>query len=190
MQRLIDKFVDNFLKDEGENNEEELEIYKYGLLVGSEFFVFLFCFLIICLFNRMLAEGIIFLTIFMLIRSYTGGLHLDRYRDCMILSCSVLVLVLMAIKYLSVPIYILFSAAVVLSVITLKLGKGNKEADSEQEESFFNHKTKVNLAGIMLVAIIFCFADYVNGMAAITYTMVCIVISLYCGKMKKKLENE
>lgn len=51
---------------------------------------------------NMLKECIIFLIIFFFLRSYVGGIHMERYITCFIVSCAVIVGVLLLTKYFSV----------------------------------------------------------------------------------------
>ena len=93
MEKFINEFVKRYFTG------EELIIYRYGLLVGCQFIIFLVFTIIIGISLGMLVESVVFLFTFYSIRSYMGGVHLSRYKWCLLLSCTVVALLLVIVKY-------------------------------------------------------------------------------------------
>jgi len=81
----------------GESTEENKDIYTYAIeAVVAVLVNLVVCILISALFGR-IAEGIIFITVFALLRRFTGGFHADShfkciFTFCVILTCSLFVL--------------------------------------------------------------------------------------------------
>ncbi len=93
MEKRINAFVKRYFTG------EELIIYQYGLLVGCQFIIFLVFTVIIGISLGMLIESVIFLLTFYSIRSYIGGVHLSKYKWCLLLSCTVVAVLLVTVKY-------------------------------------------------------------------------------------------
>ena len=99
MEKRINAFVKRYFTG------EELIIYQYGLLVGCQFIIFLVFTVIIGISLGMLIESVIFLLTFYSIRSYIGGVHLSKYKWCLLLSCTVVAVLLVTVKYTNLIVW-------------------------------------------------------------------------------------
>lgn len=101
MDRIYDVILKNIEQLYG-FNEEQKEIAQYGLQafleMGSNFLISLF----ILYKMDMIAEGIIFFLIFIPVRMFSGGYHLESYFKCLIFSVITLVGVLKLGKVISI----------------------------------------------------------------------------------------
>lgn len=78
MKKLADKLAD-FIVQEGAVPEQAYAVYQYGFQIGLEMLLcFLIC-LIISIYINMIPESIIFMIIFILLRTYAGGLHMEKF---------------------------------------------------------------------------------------------------------------
>ena len=87
----------------------------------------------------MIEECIIFLVVFIPVRSYVGGLHLKRFRMCFILSCLALFLTLESVQSLSIPIEIAFILSIIEEIIIFYVKPikiQNRPVAEEQGKSF------------------------------------------------------
>ena len=84
MNHKLSELISRRLIKLGAINQEQTEIYVYGLeLIVS----FLFCvttIFIISLFVNKVIEAIVFMVMFVVIRQFTGGFHADTYLKCQI----------------------------------------------------------------------------------------------------------
>ncbi len=81
---------------------EKSSICQYGLQIGLEICLNTVISIFIALFCHMEWETIVFFLVFMALRAYAGGLHLDTYFACLICSCASLLSLLFLVKYLDV----------------------------------------------------------------------------------------
>ena len=82
MKCLSEKLTDYIIKT-GVVSEESYAIYQYGFQIGIEM---LSCFLVcfgIAIYLHMIPEFLVFTGSFMLLRTYTGGLHLNSFTRCL-----------------------------------------------------------------------------------------------------------
>ena len=92
--RLLTKYV---IK-KGMIREEEQEVYTFGFLSALEMGLSIIVSLFLAAMLHMLFEGILFFVIFIPLRSYAGGLHLEKYWSCFVLSCLTFCAVLCLVK--------------------------------------------------------------------------------------------
>ena len=89
----------DYVIKKGMVDEEERDVYEYGFQIGIE----LGCFVLYCIalaaYMDMLIGGALFFLIFAPLRAYAGGLHLERFHSCFILSCLTYSAVLLCISY-------------------------------------------------------------------------------------------
>lgn len=91
MKHLSEKITDYIVKA-GAISEKSYTVYQYGFQIGLEMLsCFLVCFFI-AIYLHMIPEFIVLTCIFMLLRTYAGGVHLNSFGRCFI--CSVLVQIL------------------------------------------------------------------------------------------------
>ncbi len=75
------------------------DIYHYGMLRMLEIGAAFFSSLLICLSMGMIKEGLLFFAFFIPLRSYLGGVHCKKYRQCYLASCLTLCITLTITKY-------------------------------------------------------------------------------------------
>ena len=118
--------------------EESYAIYQYGFQIGLE----MLCCFVVCLgiaiYLHMVSKFVVFTGIFMLLRTYAGGVHLNSFGACFI--CSVFVqtvtLLISGMYNLSVTnawIIILIGAILILK--TAPVENINRELDSKRKST-------------------------------------------------------
>ncbi len=87
MRRLAEWLTSVLVSKAVISNEEE-ELYAFGFQTGLEFMSCLSVSLIIAAITHHVAEYLVFLAVFMPVRSYAGGFHFDRFLYCFLGSCA------------------------------------------------------------------------------------------------------
>lgn len=84
IQFVSKKITDYLISKQVINSEDNytVELYKYGAEITVSTILNLLIVLLLSLILGCMAEGIMFLVIFVFVRQYTGGYHADTYLKC------------------------------------------------------------------------------------------------------------
>lgn len=185
MKRLEEVLTD-YVIQKGMVKEEDRELYEYGFTMTIEVGLFVLSSLLVSLYLHMFMEGILFFLIFAPLRSYAGGLHLDKFHSCFILSCLTFSGILLIVRYVHIPMLFSFIALIILEVAVYTLypvENINREVDSE-ENRFFKKRLKIFLVIDLLLAIICAVLKKECYVFLISVTFFMIVITMILGKYK------
>lgn len=185
MKRIAEALTD-YVIQKGVVNEEDRELYEYGFTMTIEVGLFASSSLLVSLYLHMLMEGILFFLIFAPLRSYAGGLHLDRFHSCFILSCLTFSGILLIVRYIHIPILFSVIALFILEAavyILYPVDNINREVDDE-ENRFFKKTLKLFLAIDLLLALIYAFLKKECYVFLISMTFLMIVVTMILGKYK------
>lgn len=191
MKKLADKLAD-FIVQEGAIPEQAYAVYQYGFQIGLEMLLCFFICLIISLYINMIPESIIFMTIFILLRTYAGGLHMDNFISCLLCSAVVQSSALLLNRYYQFSIIQAWIIIACCSVVIIWLSpvESINRILEDIEKKYFRERTKKILLGIFLFAA-FCtvvgLGKYVSLIAEI---MIIVLVSQYIGKIKYKFDKE
>ena len=142
-------------------SEELIEIYQYGFQCFLELSVSTISSIIIALFLGMLPECLFFFLLFIPMRSYGGGLHMNTYFACFISSCFVLASSLLAVKYLTIPLLMTFALYLFASILILLIGPvdhPNREVDAKENCTFIK-RTYFTMLISFFLALFFIFTQ-------------------------------
>lgn len=185
MKRIAEALTD-YVIQKGMVKEEDRELYEYGFTMTIEEGLFvLFC-LFVSLYLHMLMEGILFILIFAPLRSYAGGLHLDKFHSCFILSCLTFSGILLIVRYIHISMLFSFIALFILEAAVYALypvENINREVDNE-ENRYFKKKLKIYLAVDLLLAVICAVLKKECYVFLISVTFFMIVVTMILGKYK------
>ncbi len=136
----------------------------------------------------MFIEGILFFITFAPLRTYAGGLHLEKYHSCFVLSCLTFCGILLTVMYVHIPIYFLLIAVFLLeiSVYILYPVENKNRKVNKKEDLYFKCKLKKFFlldTFIVIICTIFKKNEYV---LTITTTFFIVVITMILGKYKNK----
>lgn len=98
----------------------------------------LFC-IFVFLYLHMVVEGILFFVFFIPLRLYAGGLHLNRFHSCFILSCLTVGGILLMVRSFCIPITVtlpIFGVLVICVYVLYPIGHINRKTDSEENKYF------------------------------------------------------
>lgn len=185
MKRIVEGLTD-YIIQKGIVKEEDRKLYEYGFTLTIEVGLFILCSLLVSLYLHMFMEGILFFLIFVPLRSYAGGLHLDRFHSCFIVSCLTFSSILYIVKHIHMPMLLSFISLLILEAVVYALypvENINREIDSE-ENRFFKKKLKLFLAIDLLLSIICVVLKKECYVFLISTTFFLIVVTMILGKYK------
>ncbi len=177
MEHLAKKLTDYIFK-KGIITEESLEIYQYGFQCFLELSASTVCSIIIALFLGMIPECLFFFLLFIPMRSFGGGLHMKTYFACFIGSCLILFSTLLAVKYITIPVFIAFGLYIFTAILILIIGPvdhPNREVDAQDNLTFIK-RTHFTILISLLLALFFVFTRNTRYMflQAIVFTFIFI----------------
>lgn len=102
--KYLSERITTYVIKAGAITEESYTIYQYGFQIGLEM---ISCFIVclgIAILLHMIPQFIVFTTIFILLRTYAGGVHLNSYFGCFICSVAIQTLVLLVNDQYIIPL--------------------------------------------------------------------------------------
>lgn len=190
INNISKKMVDRLLRKKM-IEQEDYEIYLFGL---SQLLVTLLdlitCVAIGIIFHSLL-QTILFLVAFMLLRSCAGGYHASTPLRCYLLTVCMITVVVATLKYIEWNVWILLGMLIGAGVIILLLAPvdtENKPIDGVEYVYFRKMTIRVLFIEVLLaiVCIVFRFRD---GAESIVVAMVVLAVALCC-EISKKERNE
>ena len=187
MNYLVSKIVTFLTEQEVISSESDVQdFYRYGIEISISSFLNIFVVLLLGIIINHIAESIIFLLLFILIRSFTGGYHADTYFRCNLLMCITFILTVLAncmfSNKLSLSIIIVLICVTELIVSVLgPIENKNKPIDDSK-------KIKLKITGTAMTSIINCAGlilreSYLGTM--IIFTTFLIVLLMIAAKVKE-----
>jgi len=128
------------------------ETYEYAAQVTLEMLVGILANIAIALCLNMKLEVVVFFFIFCVLRSYAGGLHLDKFRHCFLFSFAVTTGSMLLVKRLNVSLAvsgIMMGGGVIAFWLTKPVNDRNREVN-EEEDAYFKSKLRQFLVIITL----------------------------------------
>lgn len=119
LEKVSDKIA-NSLVLQGIISKDDVEVYSYGLALLISFLFNTLVMLIVGGLIHRLIETLLFLAVFVLLRSFTGGYHADTFQKCMIITFSTYGSVIM-LSSINVVLPVYFVAVLVGFFIVLAM---------------------------------------------------------------------
>lgn len=191
MEHRLAQKLSNYFMDKSIISQDEYEIYVYGseLLISFTISTALIS-LLGLVFNR-LVETLIFLTVFIVLRRYTGGYHAPSHFKCKLTTVATYLLVLRLSEWTTVNlinyiIIFLFGCAVILSIGPID--NPNKPLSALQ-------KTRNRLIGLALfmLTIIISTILHINHFAcssSMYYSSMMVIILMITAKIQIQLKSK
>jgi accessory gene regulator B len=189
MQKLAIRLT-NYVVYKGVVKEEERKVYEYGFQTGLEVSVSFLISIVIAALGHMLLEGLLFLAIFIPLRSYAGGMHLEHYSYCLILSNLTYAGILLIVKLIAVPMLfsILLLSVFIAAVWVMYPVKHMNRPIDRGEEIYFKKQLKRFLLADAALAIIFLILKSDKYLLLMMVTFFLMVITMLVGKCKELRE--
>lgn len=190
MKYLSKKITDYIMKADV-ISKESYDIYQYGFQLGLEILSYFIVTFGIGLYLHMIPEFIVFMSIFMLLRTYIGGVHLDTFAGCFVCSVTVQTSVLLIEKHYTfiLPIaWLIIVSGSILILIAAPVENINRELDMDEKRHCKKVSIKIVISIVLFAAS--CTLAGGNDMVSLTAsTILVVLISQYLGIVKYKVEK-
>lgn len=182
MEKLAEKITE-FIAGHCDSSGEEMAVYQYGLQVGLEM---AFCTLVslgLAVYFDMLLDYILFFCLFVLLRTYAGGLHLKSFWSCFFCSVIVQLGVLLCtrnyeIKLMPAWLIIVLCSGVLFFIAPVE--SANRLL--EKEEKDYCHKILMKiLIGTILMVSCMTVLHLDKYISLIAYVMMTVTVSAVIG---------
>lgn len=183
MNYLISKILTFITEQNGISNDEEVQdFYRYGIEISISSLLNIILVLLVGLLIGHLLESVVYLILFILIRSFTGGYHADTYFRCNLLMCTTFVLTVLVNTVLTGRISLSMAMGIsgLTEITVLALGpieNKNKPIDESK-------RGKLKIAGFIITFIIngvgiFMRKSYIGSMILFTCLLIAILSDWY-----------
>ncbi len=188
----VAKMLADYVLCKGVIIKDEYDLYEYGFQIALETGLSLIISGIIASMLHMIPEGILFFIVFIPLRSYAGGLHLKQYLHCLILSCLTFSAVMLIVKYVKLPVFILFVAFLIMEIAIYHMYpvENINRAVDEKEDCFFRRRLIKFLIFDMGIFVFCMFFNNRSYTLDITVTFFMVTITMFLGKHKNNVENQ
>jgi len=191
MEKLAQALTD-YLLSKGKIVEEKSRIYQYGFQIGLEVSLNTMISIWIAIFCHMEWETIIFFGVFILLRSYAGGLHMRTYISCLICSCMSLLGLLLVVKYVNMTSFslmlIIFFSLVAIKALSPVLDINRPVSSKELIK--FAKKLNYSMAGILFFSLVLLFMQLNRLLSMVAATTLFTVFILLAGKIKYRVDSK
>lgn len=164
--------------------EAMYSVYQYGIQMAFEVGCSFIMSIIICCACGQMIDGIIFFGVFIPLRSYLGGFHMNSYWACFICSSTVLVGILLLVRFCN-PNPIVSWIMLIFSVVII-VWKAKKASEVDEEGQHYYPRICIIVVGILLVSIIFFAISKFSLLFLIACTNVLVVISKFLEKRQEE----
>ena len=185
MEKLARKITDSFIINKV-IGEEVREVYVYGFNLVLEVGLNLIICLVFSSVIRMLPEAVMFLAVFQLLRSYSGGVHLNSYLACSVLSNIVVFTILLAAKFITIPLAINMAVFLISAFVIFMIGPVediNRPLTPEEKKNF-RKKSGYALIFISLIYMLLYQFRCERLLAVLMYTLILMIAVQISGKIR------
>lgn len=171
--------VDKLYK-RGTIDKENIQLFQYGINALLELTISIIASIIVAvLLDEVITTGI-FIGVFVMIRSYIGGIHMRHFSSCLIASLVLQIFTSKVWKYINISIVSCLLMVLVLSLIIFLCSCLWVNIN----ERYLNQKLKKNLIFIICISLIFTLLKKEKYIIIIMISLLEILILLYLEKIK------
>lgn len=185
---LSDKIIDKLIQM-GSIKEGEKELYAYGLEQGLFILLNLVTTVIIGIIAGMLWQSILFMLVYLPLRSFAGGYHARTQQLCYLLSAILISVVLLMIRFVPWTDFISISLMLLSGIIIFifaPVEDMNKPLD-EIEIVRYKKITRMILVSEILIALFMLILGLNNILPSIAVSLFALSIMLILGARKVPL---
>lgn len=191
MEHKLALKLSNYFLDQSIISQENYDIYVYGgeLLISFIISTVLILFFGL-LFNR-LVQTVLFLTIFIFMRRYTGGYHAPSHFKCKLTTIATHLLVLWLSEWTTVGlinyiIILVFGSTVILLIGPIE--NPNKPLSVLQK----TQNKRISLVLFILIIVISAILHIHHSMysSSILYSTMMVIVLMIIAKLQTRLENK
>lgn len=185
----------NFLTKEHviSSEKDTQEFYRYGIEISISSILNVVLIVLLGLITQHIVESIVFLTVFIFLRSFMGGYHANTYFRCNLLMCTSFLAVTFLFERIKNDVSLVFAIIItLLSVIIVSIfcpvENINKPISDER-------KPKLKIASIMMCLLfssigIILLVNNIDLGVMVLLTILLIVVLIIAAKIKGGVINE
>lgn len=187
MLEKVSKSITNSLRKKGIVLDEFADVYQYGFELLLSFLISTGLVFIAGIIVNRFIETLVFLIVFISLRSFTGGFHAMKYWICTVSTFGVYSLVMFVSSYVSVnfyAFYILFLIGSIILYIKAPVENPNKELTKKQKS---NYKW-ISLAlffGLTLIGYVFVKSNSAIS-STVYFTLIIDLVLMFVRTSKNK----
>ncbi|MGN0393836.1 MAG: accessory gene regulator B family protein [Coprococcus sp.] len=166
------------------------EIFSYGIKTALMLLINMISLILIGVFMKMLSESIVFILAFMILRSYTGGYHINSGIGCYIVSC---ISIIIAMLFCRVGIfeYIIFDLLIcivsgILIYVYSPMEHENRPLNIKERKLFRRRSIFVFCVEVILGIILGIYGVECCGIFAAIYINAC---AMYAELIKRRVQH-
>ena len=172
MKKIVNKMVQLIIEEELVE-VSQLKKLSYGIETGLEMLVSLGCIFLIMVLTKKTVFVLVFLITLSSLRFFTGGLHLNKFLSCLMLSNGVLLLAVCNARLFEETFSIIIPTLLVIYLFSPQSSQKRKLSNEEKE--IFS--TRRNTVLIILIIVLY-FSKNSIVMCAIQWALIVNAISL------------
>lgn len=190
MEKLAGMLADRFY-EKSSFPTVSYEAFKYIIEFTLEMAAGILASAIIAVGFNMRWETASFLLIFWVLRSYAGGIHLDKFSHCFVFSAFVIAGTMALVKYSYVPLWfshLLFIGGAGALMLTEPESDRNRKVD-EAEDAYFRKKLRQSFLAIAAAYLFCAFMQNRKYTFLIAITVDVVYVLMILGKVKNAKNN-
>lgn len=172
-------------------DKTDKDIYEYGISMIFTYSLNLVTTLVIGVIMGQVWESLLFLMIFIPLRSYAGGYHASSEMRCYFLSVGLIVLVLTVLRNIpawfnsSIGILLVLASCIVIFILAPVENK-KKPLDSD-EKRVYGRRARLVMLAECAAALVCCYLAWNTAFRVIMLGMVSVGFSLIAGVVSNRL---
>ncbi len=194
---MVDGFIDKIIDvqvEKGTILEQDIKIYKYGYLLLYELFLNIVIAVVIGLVTNRLGELLIFLLLYVPLRSFCGGWHADKLWKCTIYSNLMLILLCVTLSYeiiysRSIIMVLIFIIGIIFVGICAPVGTQTKPISSKEKKVYKKRIILIQFIHCIGICLLLLFGKN-KYIYVITYAYVMqsvlLIVELFATKCRAK----
>ncbi|WP_075727415.1 accessory gene regulator ArgB-like protein [Tissierella creatinophila] len=183
----------SYLVINGIIEDEEREIYSYGLHQGLLIIINIMTTLFIGFLFKEVWEIIVFMIAYIPLRTYGGGYHAKTELRCYFLSVSLIIASLLLIKFIPITKISLLTLSSISGVVVYIFApvEDKNKILNEMENKIYKRKTRIILSVEILVALLLYILGFEIFSLIISVAIFMVSLMIIAGRIKntKKIEN-
>src|SRR6056297_740034 len=187
---MIEKYVKNLVNQNIIESDKQ-EIYTYGIRQGILIIINIATVVAIGLVLVMLAESMVFLVTYMLIRTYAGGYHAKSQLGCYIFSTVAMTVILLGIKHITFSCFIYFIATLISATVIYVLSpiENINKPLSQKEKTLYGKKSRTLVGIFTTLSLITWFIGIKSIAKSIVMAMLLVGMLMIIEKITNKMED-
>ena len=187
MLEKVSKSITNSLRKKGIVLDEFADVYQYGFELLLSFLISTGLVIIAGIIVNRFIETLVFLIVFISLRSFTGGFHAMKYWICTVSTFGVYSLVMFVSSYVSVNFYvfyILFLIGSIILYIKAPVENPNKKLTKKQKSKY----KWISLAlffGLTLIGYVFVKSNSAIS-STVYFTLIIDLVLMFVRTSKNK----